>query len=84
MVETTSKSKSHKAADVTLTTAGLTFLDDEMFQSIVDEKGTTIEVQGNFPDEFSEMTREEVVSSFYEQELSDEFALSLIRTCHHP
>ena len=48
-VELTSKSKSRKAADVTLTTAGLTDL-DEMFQSIVDEKdGTTIAVPDNFP-----------------------------------
>ena len=66
MVESTSKSKSYEAADVTLTTAGLTLFDDEMFQSIVDEKdGRTIAVPDNFPDESSL----EVVSSLHEEKV---------------
>mmetsp|Transcript_13440 Transcript_13440/g.19177 ORF Transcript_13440/g.19177 Transcript_13440/m.19177 type:complete len:293 (-) Transcript_13440:298-1176(-) len=85
MVESTSKSKSRKAADVTLTTAGLTDL-DEMFQSIVDEKdGTTIAVPDNFPDEFSEvtgeaLTDEEVLSSLRVRELNFELATSLLQS----
>ncbi len=85
MVESTSKSKSHKAADVTLTTAGLTFLDDEMFQSIVAEKGcTTISIPDHFPDEFSEVTREEalsdVLSSLREEKVDNYILHSLPQT----